>query len=103
MEAISAAAAVGSLAYSAYAGERGRSMQKKSLVAQEQGQRDALTAARAAEARAAEEAAKINRKRPDITALLLAEQRRGGQGTTLAGGLAGDRMAVSRPSMLGTA
>lgn len=108
---ISAALLAGSgMGYSVYQGEQARKQQKKALDLQKQEQAKAEARAISAQRRSEMEQAAINRKKPDVNALLKASQDAGkaGAASTMLTGPAGvnpDDMRVnarSTPTLLGT-
>jgi pantothenate synthetase len=98
---IAAAAAAGS---AVYGGQQQASSQKKALRAQEREQASALARSLSAERQAAEESAKTNARKPDVGALLAADQARNLQGpaaTILGGATAQPPGTLKTTTMLG--
>jgi uncharacterized protein HemX len=98
---IAAAAAAGS---AVYGGQQQASSQKKALRAQEREQASALARSLSAERQAAEESAKANARKPDVGALLAADQARNLQGpaaTILGGATAQPPGTLKTTTMLG--
>lgn len=87
-------------------GQRAARQQRRALRAQEQAQQEALNRAQAAERRSRAEFERVNRRQPDATSLLGAEQARertGAGSTLLTGSLGVDpgKLLLGRKSLLG--
>lgn len=102
--ALSAAAAALGAGATLYSGQQQARGQKRALQFQEREQASALARSLSAERQAAEEAAKTNARKPDVGALLAADQARNLQGpaaTILGGATAQPPGTLKTTTMLG--